>query len=92
MNELGMMIDVSHVGEYTFWDVINSTSKPIIASHSSVNSLTVNHRNLKDDQIKAIAKTGGVIQLCFSQEFLGDSSFFARRGHFSRHIKVKLTL
>jgi membrane dipeptidase len=74
MNQLGMMIDVSHVGEQTFWDVIHLTTKPIIASHSSVYNLTPHRRNLKDDQIKAIAKNGGVIQVNFNPGFI-DSSF-----------------
>ena len=56
MNELGMMIDVSHLGDQSFWDVIKITTKPIIASHSSVYSLVPHRRNLKDEQIKAIAK------------------------------------
>ena len=70
MNNLGMMVDVSHVGEQTFWDVINTSSKPIIASHSSVYNLLPHRRNLKDDQIKAIAKNGGVIQINFYPLFL----------------------
>lgn len=70
MNELGMMVDISHVGEATFWDVINTTTKPIIASHSSVYNLCHHQRNLKDDQIKAIAKNGGVIQINFNSGFL----------------------
>ncbi|MEO6290191.1 MAG: dipeptidase [Ginsengibacter sp.] len=74
MNELGMLIDVSHAGEQTFWDVINTSTKPIIASHSSVYSLTPHRRNLKDDQIKAIAKNGGVIQVNFNPGFI-DSTF-----------------
>ena len=74
MNELGMMIDVSHAGDQTFWDVIKITTKPIIASHSSVYSLVPHRRNLKDDQIKAIAKNGGVIQINFNPGFI-DSSF-----------------
>ena len=74
MNQLGMMIDVSHVGEQTFWDVIKLSTKPIIASHSSVYSLVPHRRNLKDDQIKAIAKNGGVIQVNFNPGFI-DSSF-----------------
>jgi membrane dipeptidase len=61
MNELGMLIDVSHVGEQTFWDVINTTTKPVIASHSSVAAITPHYRNLTDEQIKAIAKNRGVI-------------------------------
>src|SRR5690606_37360892 len=56
MNDLGMMVDVSHVGEQTFWDVIELSNKPIIASHSNAYTLCPVYRNLKDDQIKAIAK------------------------------------
>jgi membrane dipeptidase len=74
MNELGMMIDVSHAGDQTFWDVIKLTAKPVIASHSSVYSLVPHRRNLKDEQIKAIAKNGGVIQVNFNPGFI-DSSF-----------------
>ena len=74
MNELGMMIDISHSGDQTFWDVIEITTKPIIASHSSIYSLVPNRRNLKDDQIKAIAGNGGVIQVNFHPGFI-DSGF-----------------
>jgi membrane dipeptidase len=77
MNELGMMIDVSHVGEKTFWDVIENTSKPVLASHSSVYALCPVFRNLKDEQIKAIAKNGGVIQVNFYSGFL-DSNYRKR--------------
>ena len=74
MNELGMLIDISHNGEQTFWDVIKLTKKPIIASHSSVWKFCHHRRNLKDDQIKAIAKNGGVIHLNFYAGFL-DSTY-----------------
>lgn len=74
MNALGMIIDVSHLGETTFWDVIKITEKPIIASHSSVWSISHNRRNLKDDQIKAIAKTGGVVFINFLPLFI-DSTY-----------------
>lgn len=85
MNELGMMIDVSHAGEQTFWDVIALTTKPIIASHSSVYSLVPHRRNLKDEQIKAIAKNGGVIQINFNPGFI-DSSFDKKeQAFFKRH-------
>ncbi len=70
MNQLGMLVDVSHVSEKTFWDVIETTSKPIIASHSSVYALCPVPRNLKDDQIKAIAKNKGVIQINFNSGFI----------------------
>ena len=67
MNRLGMLIDVSHVGEKTFWDVISTTNKPVIASTPMAPStrLCPFYRNLKDDQIKAVAKNGGVIQSKF---------------------------
>lgn len=85
MNELGMIIDVSHADEQTFWDVIALTTKPIIASHSSVYSLTPHRRNLKDEQIKAIAKNGGVIQINFNPGFI-DSSFDRKeQAFFKRH-------
>lgn len=81
MNLLGMMIDVSHVGDQTFWDVIRTTTKPIIASHSSVYTLVHSRRNLKDDQIKAIAKNGGVIQVNFNPGFI-DSTFGKKENTF----------
>lgn len=85
MNELGMMVDVSHLGDQSFWDVIKLTTKPIIASHSSVYSLVASRRNLKDDQIKAIAKNGGVIQVNFHPGFI-DSSFNRKEeAFFKRH-------
>lgn len=70
MNELGMMIDVSHLGETAFWEVVETSSKPIIASHSCVYSLAPHYRNLTDEQIKAIAKSGGYIGINFYNKFL----------------------
>lgn len=78
MNELGVMVDVSHAGEQTFWDIFSISNKPIIASHSCVWNLCKHRRNLKDDQIKAIAKSGGVIFLNFYAGFI-DSTYEARR-------------
>ena len=74
MNKLGMMIDLSHVGEQTFWDAINTTTKPVLVSHSCSYSLCPVFRNLKDDQVIAVGKNGGVIHLNFYSLFL-DSSF-----------------
>jgi membrane dipeptidase len=74
MNELGMIVDVSHNGERTFWDALKETRKPVIASHSSVYSLCPHRRNLKDEQIRAIAANGGVVHLNFYAGFL-DSSY-----------------
>ncbi len=88
MNELGMLIDVSHVGEQTFWDVIEKSSKPIIASHSCVYTLCNHQRNLKDAQIKAIAKNGGVIQLNFYSGFL-DSNYMKNKAKFIQNHKAE---
>ncbi|MFM7839619.1 MAG: dipeptidase, partial [Chitinophagaceae bacterium] len=74
MNQLGMLVDISHVGEQTFWDALSVTTKPVIASHSSVYALCPHRRNLKDDQIRAIGKNGGVIHLNFFAGFL-DSTY-----------------
>jgi membrane dipeptidase len=81
MNELGMMVDVSHVGEQTFWDITKISTKPIIASHSCVWNLCPHRRNLKDEQIKAIAKNGGVIFLNFYAGFI-DSTYERKRNAF----------
>lgn len=70
MNELGMMIDIAHLGENSFWDVINLSSQPIFSSHSNAYSINPHFRNITDEQIKAIAKSGGVVQVNFYDEFL----------------------
>ena len=73
-NELGVIVDVSHLGERAFWDVIEESKSPIIASHSSVYSLCPHYRNLKDDQIKAIAKKRGAVFINFYPGYI-DSTF-----------------
>lgn len=83
MNQLGMIVDVSHVGETTFWDVINTTTKPIIASHSNAYSICPVSRNLKDEQIRAIGKNGGVIHLNFFSGFV-DVDFFQKDAAFRK--------
>jgi len=83
MNDLGMMIDVSHAGEQTFWDAIKFSTKPVIASHSCVWNLCPFRRNLKDEQIKAIAKSGGVIFLNFYAGFI-DSTYTKKAELFSK--------
>jgi membrane dipeptidase len=70
MNELGMMIDVAHLGENSFWDVAELSTQPIFSSHSNAYSINPHFRNLTDEQIKAVAKSGGVIQVNFYDEFL----------------------
>ena len=85
MNDLGMLIDVSHIGEQTFWDVIKLTKKPLIASHSSVWAFCNHRRNLKDDQIKAIAKNSGVIHLNFYAGFLDSTYEMKAIGFLAKH-------
>ncbi len=74
MNALGMIVDISHVGEQTFYDAIATSTKPVIASHSCTYALCPVPRNMTDDQIKALGKNGGVIHLNFYSGFV-DSSF-----------------
>ena len=88
MNELGMLGDVSHLGEQAFWDVIKVTKKPVIASHSSVYNLCPHYRNLKDEQIKAIAQTGGVIFVNFYAEYI-DSAFNTKRKQLEEKYKTQ---
>ena len=89
MNQLGMLVDLSHVGEQTFWDAIQTTTKPVIASHSCVYNLCPHRRNLKDDQIKAVGKNGGVIHLNFYSGFL-DSNYEKRKAGFFSHYAKEL--
>jgi len=83
MNELGIIVDVSHVGETTFWDAIKTTTKPVIASHSNAYSICPVSRNLKDEQIIAIGKNGGVICLNFFSGFV-DSNFSKKDAAFRK--------
>jgi len=70
MQEKGMLVDISHADEKTFWDCINLSAKPMIASHSNARAVYDNPRNLKNDQLKAIADTGGVIGINFYTKFI----------------------
>ncbi|HEY0379128.1 MAG TPA: dipeptidase [Pyrinomonadaceae bacterium] len=70
MNRLGMMVDVSHVSDQTFWDIVNTSTKPVIATHSGCRAIANVPRNLTDEMIRALAKTGGVCSVLFYPEFL----------------------
>jgi membrane dipeptidase len=70
MNQLGMLVDVSHMTERSFWDVIDVSEKPIVASHSNAYAQCAHLRNLKDDQIKAMAERGGVMGMNFAPPFI----------------------
>ena len=86
MNAVGMMVDVSHVGEKSFWDTVALSTKPIIASHSCCKALRNHPRNLTDEQIRAIARSGGVVQICLYKHFLADTDV-ATVADAVRHIK-----
>lgn len=80
MNELGIIVDLSHTGEQTFYDAIAASSKPVLLSHSSVWNICPVFRNVKDDQIKAVAKNGGVICVNFYSGFI--SKAFDQRAEY----------
>lgn len=69
MNRLGMMVDISHVADKTFWDAIATSKAPVIASHSSARALTDAPRNMTDDMLRAMTKNGGVVQVNFFNGF-----------------------
>src|ERR1700723_3688637 len=73
MNRLGMMVDISHVSDKTFWDVIATTRTPIIASHSSARALTQAPRNMTDEMLQAVAKNNGVIMVNFFPAFIDEN-------------------
>jgi membrane dipeptidase len=70
MNRLGMMIDVSHVSDPTFWDIVNTSTAPVVATHSACRAIADVPRNLTDDMIRALARTGGVVNVIFYPEHL----------------------
>jgi membrane dipeptidase len=73
MNRIGMIIDVSHLAEAGFWDVLELSKDPVIASHSNCRAVTAHVRNLSNGQIRALAKANGVQGITFVREFLGGS-------------------
>jgi membrane dipeptidase len=72
MNRLGMMVDISHVADKTFWDAIATTKAPVIASHSSARALTNHARNMTDDMLRAVARNGGVVGVNFYSAFVDE--------------------
>ncbi len=73
MNQLGMLVDISHVADKTFYDTIAVTKAPVIASHSSARALTNHPRNMTDDMLRAVAKNSGVVQVNFYNAFIDEN-------------------
>lgn len=71
MNELGMLVDLSHASDGTFWDVLNQSKKPVTASHSNCRALANHPRNLSDEMLRALGENGGIAGLNFYGPFLG---------------------
>ncbi len=92
MNRLGIMIDVSHTAEKTFFDVIRMSQAPVIASHSSVRSLCDHPRNLTDEQIKTLAGHNGVMQICLYKGFINKEEEKASLSDAIRHINHVVNL
>lgn len=92
MNRLGIMIDLSHASEKTFYDVLERSKVPVIASHSSVRTLCDHPRNLTDDQIKAIAARNGVVQVCLYSGFINEKPEEASLSDAIRHIEYIINL
>ena len=88
MNRIGMIVDISHVSDKTFYDTLAVTSKPVIASHSSCRALTDVPRNMTDDMIRALAKNGGVIGINFGSGFLSQKEVEAARKNFAARAAV----
>ena len=92
MNRLGMLVDVSHISTAGFWSVIETSTKPIIATHSNAKSLCSHPRNLNDEQIKALAQNGGLAGITFAGQFLEEDWHNACIESVYKHIDYMLNL
>jgi membrane dipeptidase len=88
MQDRGMVVDVSHLSEQSFWQVLAATHGPIVASHSNAAGLTAHRRNLTDEQLRAVAQRGGVVGVNFVPAFLGGASL----PHVLDHVTYMVTV
>jgi membrane dipeptidase len=84
MNRLGMMVDISHVSDDTFWDVLETTSAPVIASHSSCRAVADHVRNMDDAMLRALAQNGGVVMINFYPVYIDETASRAGVAYFER--------
>jgi membrane dipeptidase len=89
MNRLGMMVDISHVSDKTFYDALAASRAPVIASHSSCRALCPQPRNLTDDMIRALAKNGGVMDINFYSAFL-DAAYAGAHDAISKEVDAQV--
>lgn len=92
MNRLGMLVDVSHISTAGFWSVMETSSKPVIATHSNAKSLCSHPRNLNDEQIKALTQNGGLAGITFAGQFLEEDWRDACIESVYKHIDYMLNL
>lgn len=79
MNRLGVMVDISHVADKTFYDALEVTRAPVIASHSSIRGISNHPRNMNDDMLRALARNGGVIHINYHADFVSQKYLDANR-------------
>lgn len=92
MNELNMIIDVSHINEKGFWDIIETSNKPVIATHSNARHLCPHDRNLTDQQLKAIADKGGLVGLNTCKSFISEYTNMQNASELAKHARYMADL
>jgi membrane dipeptidase len=85
MNRLGMLVDISHVSDSTFFDAVETSTAPVIASHSSARALNSHRRNMSDAQLRAVARNGGVVNVNFYSAFI-DPQFLAKADSIEKNV------
>lgn len=88
-NRLGMIVDISHASDKSIFDILAVTKAPIIASHSSARAVCDNPRNLTDDQLRALAKNGGVVQICFLAAYVKTPPVIPEREKDMKELEAK---
>jgi membrane dipeptidase len=89
MNRLGMMVDVSHISDKAFYDVLALSRAPVIASHSSARALCDHPRNMSDDMLRALAKNGGVIQICILGDYIVAADTSTKNYHQHKELRAR---